>query len=112
MVYFTPKRKAELVADGAQEGLSAILAQENPYVKSFRVASYASRACTDAERKYAPTERECPAATWRTEKYYHYLFGGSFKLVTDHEPLVPLLNNPQKVSTSENRENENKDHGL
>ena len=85
-----------LVVDEAQEGLSAILAQEDPNVKSFRVVSYASRACTDAERKYAPIERECLAAAWRTEKYYHYLFGGSFKLVTDHEPLVPLLNNPQK----------------
>ena len=32
------------------------------------------------------------------QKYYHYLFGGSFKLVTDHKPLMPLLNNPQKKS--------------
>ena len=61
--YFTPKRKTELVVDGAQEGLSAILAQEDPNLKSFRVVSYASRACTDAERRYAPIERECLAAT-------------------------------------------------
>ena len=96
LAYFTPKRKTELVVDGAQEGLSAILAQEDTNIKSFRVVSYFSRACTDAERRYAPIERECLAATWGTEKYYHYLFGGSLKLVTDHEPLVPLLNNPQK----------------
>ena len=96
LAYSTPKRKTELVVDGAQEILSTILAQEDPNVKSFRVVSYASRACTDAERKYAPVERECLAATWRTDKYYHYLFGGSFKLVTDHEPLVPLPNDPQK----------------
>ena len=96
LAYFIPKRKTELVVDGAQEGLSAILAQEDPNLKSFRVVSYASRACTDAERRYAPIERECLAATWGTEKYHHYLFEGSFKLVTDHEPLVPLLNNPQK----------------
>ena len=96
MAYFTPERKTELVVDGAQEGLSAILAQEDPSVKSFRVVSYASRACTDAERKHAPIEREWLAATWGTEKYYHYLFRGSVKSVTDHEPLVPLLNNPQK----------------
>ena len=96
MAYFTPKRKTELIVDGAQEGLSAILAQEDPNIKSFRVVSYDHRACTDAERRYAPIERECLAATWGTEKYYHYLFGGSFKLVTDHESLVPLLNNPQK----------------
>ena len=96
LAYFIPKRKTELVVDGAQEGLSVILAQEDPNLKSFRVVSYASRACTDAERRYAPIERECLAAIWGTEKYHHYLSGGSFKLVTDHEPLVPLLNNPQK----------------
>ena len=89
-------QKGRLVVDGAQEGLSAILAQGDPNVKSFRVVSDASRACTDAERKYAPIERKCLAATWGTEKYHHYLFGSSFKLVTDHEPWVPLLNNPQK----------------
>ena len=113
LAYLTPKRKTELVVDGAQEGLSAILAQKDPNLKSFRVVSYASRACTDVERRYAPIEREYLAANWGTEKYHHYLFGGSFKLVTDHELLVPLLNNPQKKeSTSENRENENKNHGL
>ena len=86
------------MVDRAQEGLSAILAKEDPSVKAFRVVSYASRACTDAERNYAPIERECLAATCGTEKYYHYLFGGPFKLVTDHEPLVPLLNNPRKIA--------------
>ena len=93
LAYFTPKRKTEVVVDGAQEGLSAILAQEDPNVKSFRVVSYASRACTDAERKYAPIERECLAATWGTEKYYHYLFVGSFRLVTDQAEYRPGKDN-------------------
>ena len=35
LAYFTPKRKTELVVDGAQEGLSAILAQEDSSVKAF-----------------------------------------------------------------------------
>ena len=72
------------------------LHKKDPSIKAFKVVSYASRACTGAERKYASIERECLAATCGTEKYYHYLFGGSIKLITDHEPLVPLLYNPQK----------------
>ena len=35
LAYFIPKRKTELVVDGAQEGLSAILAQEDPNLKSL-----------------------------------------------------------------------------
>ena len=31
-----------------------------------------------------------------TEKYHYYLFGNYFKGYSDHEPLLSILNNPEK----------------
>ena len=41
-------------------------------------------------------EWECLAATWTVEKNQQYIIGGRFDLITDHQPLVSLLNKPLK----------------
>jgi hypothetical protein len=86
--YYVPGRETELVVDGSQDGIGAILSQKDPVVKKFRPVAYTSRACTEVEKRYSQIERECLAATWAVEKNQQYLIGGRFDLITDHQPLV------------------------
>ena len=46
---------------------------------------------TDTEQQYAQIEKEALAVTWGCEKFQEYLLGTTFKVETDHKPLVPLL---------------------
>ena len=55
-----------------------------------RVICYWSRQLTKSERSYSTTEKEALAAVSAVKEFYPYLYGFSFKLVTDHNPLTSL----------------------
>ena len=52
---------------------------------------YASRSCNPAEQNYSSFDGECLAVVWATNLFRPYLFGNSFTLVTDHEPLKWIM---------------------
>ena len=52
---------------------------------------YASRSCNPAEQNYSSFDGECLAVVWATNHFRSYLFGNSFTLITDHEPLRWLM---------------------
>ena len=54
------------------------------------VISYWSRQLTKAERNYSAIEREALAAVSTIKEFYPYVYGFSFKLITDHNPLTSL----------------------
>ncbi|XP_076032421.1 uncharacterized protein LOC143020148 [Oratosquilla oratoria] len=59
----------------------------------LRLIQCGSRFLTDAETRYATIELEMLAVTWATPKCKLYLFGvPPFTLLTDHRPLIPILN--------------------
>ena len=52
-----------------------------------------SRFLTDTESRYAIIELECLAVAWAIKKCHLFLAGlGHFTVVTDHNPLIPILN--------------------
>ena len=51
--------------------------------------AFASRTLTKSKGKYTQMEKECWASTWACEKFDRY---NMFSVVTDHKPLVPLIN--------------------
>jgi len=51
-----------------------------------------SRFLSDAESRYAVIELECLAVVWAVKKCSLFLQGAQFELVTDHRPLIPILN--------------------
>ena len=54
------------------------------------VICYWSRQLTKAEKNYSTVEREALAAVSAIKEFYPYLYGFSFTLVTDHNPLTSL----------------------
>ena len=46
---------------------------------------------TKTDRRYAQMEKEALATTWALEHWADLLVGMTFRVETDHKPLVPLL---------------------
>ena len=51
-----------------------------------------SRFLNDAEKNYAVVELELLAIQWAVQKCRLYLAGSNFKVITDHQPLIGIMN--------------------
>lgn len=93
--FFDKLWRTELIVDASPVGLSGILAQVNPKDETEKaVVCCASRLLTDVERRYSQCEKEALAAVWGCERFWIYLFGKPFTLITDNRAVQILLNNP------------------
>ncbi|CAF4301792.1 unnamed protein product, partial [Didymodactylos carnosus] len=73
--------------DASDYGLGAILTQKVLPEGDEHVIAYASRALSETERKYSPTERECLAIVWGTQHFRPYVEGRPFEVWTGHKSL-------------------------
>jgi len=88
--HFDPKKEIVIVCDASPIGVGAILSQVDANGNEKPVI-YASRALSDAERKYSQIDREGLAVIFGVKKFHKYVFGRYFKLITDHKPLLGLF---------------------
>lgn len=88
--YFKVGDRTLLMADAGPSGLGAILIQVDANGE-HRVISYASKSLTDTEKRYCQTEREALSLVWAAEKFYVYLYGNEFELLTDCKALTYLF---------------------
>ena len=93
LAHFDPSRPTVLQTDASRlNGLGYALLQDYGQGK-FRLVQCGSRFLSDAETRYATIELECLASVWAMNKCRYYLLGlPHFDLVTDHRPLIPILN--------------------
>ena len=63
-----------------------------------QVIAYVSRALTDVKSRYSQTEREALAVTKGCLHFRLYIYGRPFTIVTEHNPLVSILGNPNSKS--------------
>ena len=78
-----------LQVDASNRGLGAILCQKGKNGEEHPIA-YASRKLQPREAKLSTTEKECLGIVWAVETFRYYLFGRTFILQTDHNPLTWL----------------------
>ena len=77
--------------DASEEGLGAVLYQIQDDGTS-RVIAYASRSLKKSEQKYHSSKLEFLALKWAiTDRFHEYLYGGTFEVHTDNNPLTYIL---------------------
>ncbi|XP_075550349.1 uncharacterized protein LOC142583754 [Dermacentor variabilis] len=96
LVHYDVNRPLVLACDASPYGLDAVLSHVGED-GSERPVAYASRTMSAAERKYAQTDREALAIGFGVKKYYKFLYGRHFKIVTDHKPLLGLLHHAKPI---------------
>ena len=97
LVHFDPSLPIVLACDASQYGIGAVLAHKMPD-GSERPVGFVSRTLNDAEKNYAQLEREGLALVFGVKRFYSYLFGYPFTLITDHKPLLGLLSECKSTS--------------
>ena len=90
--YYEVGLDTQLVVDAGPKGIGLVLLKRKP--GGWQPVACHSRQLTDTEQRYSQIERECLAVRWACEKCYNFLIGSRFTILTDHKPLIPILNNP------------------
>ena len=78
-----------LQTDASDQGLGAALSQVDQSGKEHPVA-FASRKLLPRETRYSTIEKECLAIVWALCFFHVYLYGQSFTVQIDHQPLARL----------------------
>lgn len=91
LAYFDLDKETRLVTDACRMGLGFILQQNHN--GEWRMIQAGSRFLSDAESRYAVIELEMLGVAWAVTKCRTFLVGmQDFQVMTDHNPLVPILN--------------------
>ncbi|GBM07216.1 Uncharacterized protein K02A2.6 [Araneus ventricosus] len=90
LVHYDPELPLTLASDASPVGVGCVLAHIYPD-GSERPIAFASKILSKTEQKYSQIDKEALAIVWAVKKFYLYLKGRRFTLVTDHKPLVAIF---------------------
>lgn len=90
LIHFNRKLPIRLACDASQNGIGAVLSHILPN-GSDRPITFISRVYSKAEKNYSMIHKEALAIYWAVQKFYQYLVGTKFELLSDHKPLQALF---------------------
>ncbi len=90
LAYYQPEMPLYLQCDASMQGLGVGLLQHDKSNR-LRPIAYASKSLTPTEQRYACIERELLAIVYGTQRFHTFLYGRSFQVITDHKPLVSIV---------------------
>ena len=85
LAFYDQSKQLVIQCDASKSGLGAVLLQDG------KPLSYASRALTDTEVRYAQIEKEMLAVVFSLTKFHQHTFGQHTVVITDHKPLKSIV---------------------
>ena len=90
LAYPDYQERFKLYTDASECGLGAVLSQVKDGIE--RPIAFASRTLSKSERNYDAHKLEFLALKWAvTDRFHEYLYGGTFEVFTDNNPLTYIL---------------------
>ena len=87
--YYNPEKDILVSSDSSKSGIGCVLLQREK--EEWNPVAYASRTMTKAERSYAQIEKETLCIVYAHERFHQFLYGRSYRVETDHKPLVSIF---------------------
>ena len=98
LVHYDAKRELRLACDASSYGLGAVISHVMDD-EHERPIAFASRTLSASEKNYAQIEKEALSLVFGVKRFYQFLYGRKFTLVTDHKPLQAILGPRSAVPT-------------
>lgn len=101
LVHYDPNKELAIHCDASPYGVGAVLS--HIIDGTDRPIMFASGSLTAAQKNYAQLHREALAIIFAVKKFHKYVYGKSFTIYSDHQPLREIFNENKSIPVANGR---------